>query len=59
MRKCTLVVDRCQHCRAVLGWFEGESYCPDCSRWTVTEPEPLDLDAVLLAVAVMLSEEEG
>jgi uncharacterized Zn finger protein (UPF0148 family) len=59
----TVLVDRCPDCGEVLGWWDGESYCPSCTRWTLTEPgRPIDdgdVDALLLALAIYLSEGEG
>lgn len=58
-KHCTLVVDRCPRCGAVLGWYEGESFCVDCDRWTLTEPIPAldDVDAMLLALAKLIRED--
>jgi hypothetical protein len=68
-RHCTNpLIYRCGKCAGVLGRYqEGDEpadwFCIDCDRWRLSEPtasEALDeRAAVLLALAAMLSEEEG
>jgi hypothetical protein len=54
------LIERCPECGQPMALYEGEFYCPDGPRWTVTEPNPLDdVEAVLLMAAVLISEEEG
>ena len=52
------VADRCSDCGSLLCWWEGESACPECTRWGLTGLAPLDQRAaVLLALAHLLSED--
>jgi uncharacterized Zn finger protein (UPF0148 family) len=40
-------MDTCEHCGADLATFEGEAYCPDCTRWEMEADLEQALDEAL------------
>ena len=50
----------CEHCGGPLACFEGETYCPDCSRYQALQlAEEADDEARLLRQAPAPPPDEG
>ena len=39
--------ETCPHCGAPLASFEGETFCPDCTAWTIEQAALEALDEAL------------